>query len=351
MSAATQQQTQSSFESQLMHWRPEYFDAGERVYWDIIQTPAFQRLRNIRFLGAIDYLVVRSPNRFVARQNRFEHSLGVASLALNYARRVELPYEQRRLICVAALLHDIGHAPLSHSLEPLFEELFGINHHDVSTDIVAGKRKVGIYEVLREYCVSVESVLGLLSGGSGAYHGFFGGRINFDTIDGVLRSHSYNRTAASLPSPEVVMIAALERNGDAHQAVVDEFWRAKDQIYTSLIRSRLGVLADNAACAMFLKNLDRLGAEAYHLTEDELFKKLPLLKALLRSRNFELEVGRLINREIGYKSRRFDVLSDFDFAMKSDSLRYQHRKIDRVLVPMSHGFCCEEREPGDLFEG
>ena len=53
----------------------------------LIATKAFRRLRSIRFLGAIDYLFVPTPNGKARniRYTRFQHSLGVAQLASLYS--------------------------------------------------------------------------------------------------------------------------------------------------------------------------------------------------------------------------------------------------------------------------
>jgi len=97
--------------------------------WDIINQPAFQRLRRIRQLGLTDYVY---PG---ATHTRFEHSLGVMHVATRMydsivarSREVlgaELVYNDdglrrdRMIVRLAALLHDVGHAPLSHAAEEI----------------------------------------------------------------------------------------------------------------------------------------------------------------------------------------------------------------------------------------
>ena len=89
----------------------------------IIDHEAFQRLRRIRQLGLTDMVY---PG---ATHTRFEHSLGVMHLATLMFDAIvkkpenmkilneELRYDksglkiERQLIRLAALLHDIGHAP------------------------------------------------------------------------------------------------------------------------------------------------------------------------------------------------------------------------------------------------
>ena len=85
----------------------------------IINTPVFQRLRRIRQL-AMAYLVYPGANH-----TRFEHSLGVYHVARLIADKL-LPGddndERRRLVRLAALLHDIGHGPFSHTSEELLNK-------------------------------------------------------------------------------------------------------------------------------------------------------------------------------------------------------------------------------------
>jgi uncharacterized protein len=84
--------------------------------WEIVNTPIFQRLRNIRQLGLLDYVF---PG---ALHNRFNHSLGVMHIAdkmiVTLQEKKKLDGQNvREIVRVAALLHDIGHYPWSHIIE------------------------------------------------------------------------------------------------------------------------------------------------------------------------------------------------------------------------------------------
>lgn len=96
---------------------------------DIIAMPAFQRLRRIRQLAWTDYIY---PG---AMHTRFEHSLGVMHIATRlydavweHSREMlesSMGYDEagrlrfRKLVRLAALLHDVGHGPFSHAAEDL----------------------------------------------------------------------------------------------------------------------------------------------------------------------------------------------------------------------------------------
>ena len=91
----------------------------------ILDSAPVQRLRYVRQLG-FSYLVYPGANH-----TRFEHSLGAMHLAGMMSRQLGLSNEDTRLVAVAAILHDIGHGPFSHSIEPVMEEFTGRSHHEI----------------------------------------------------------------------------------------------------------------------------------------------------------------------------------------------------------------------------
>lgn len=91
----------------------------------LLDTPQFQRLRELRQLGTAD-TVYNNCNH-----TRFEHSLGVAHLAKILCRRIGesqpgLRCTSKDVLCVqlAGLLHDIGHGCFSH----IYEEFVKVQH-------------------------------------------------------------------------------------------------------------------------------------------------------------------------------------------------------------------------------
>jgi HD superfamily phosphohydrolase len=96
----------------------------------ILDSKAYQRLRQIKQLGFSEFSF---PG---ATHNRFLHSLGVCHLAgvafdnifskfqfSSEANRARL----RQAVRLAALLHDIGHGPLSHASEEVMPKLRDLN--------------------------------------------------------------------------------------------------------------------------------------------------------------------------------------------------------------------------------
>ncbi|WP_276357709.1 HD domain-containing protein [Cohnella caldifontis] len=116
----------------------------EPTIWKLIDTPEFQRLRRIRQLGT-SYLTFHG-----AEHSRFSHSLGVYEITRKIVTQFERngfedwPQEERLVSLCAALLHDVGHGPFSHSLE----QVFGTDHERWTCDIILGDTE--IRRVLRE---------------------------------------------------------------------------------------------------------------------------------------------------------------------------------------------------------
>jgi hypothetical protein len=274
----------------------------------------------------------------------------VARLALQYAAAKSLAHDDVRTIFVAALLHDIGHAPFSHSIEPVFEKEFGITHHRASEEIILGRVPLGesINSVLRSHAVDIQRVLAVMNGEEPGFDGFFAGPINFDTIEGITRSLTYRRTASYLSDPAVVVDAATRRLTIEDRQLVDSFWQQKGQAYKYIIGSSLGVLADFACQHFFRMNRQRLSPADYFITEEAMFRKLPGLHRLLTSRSFEVDVSKLLLGPLPFVVRRFFVNDEGDFFIRDDKRRYQQTREKRVLHPKD---IRQEQRSGDLFNG
>ena len=311
----------------------------EPLFPELIRTAAFQRLGSVRFLGGIDYLLVRNPNGAPGniRYTRLQHSLGVARLALQYSLAFGLSPADRQLIVAAALLHDIGHAPLSHSIEPVFRECFAIDHHDATKDIIFGHVKIGrsVYKILRNFSIDIDRLASLVAGKDNEFHAFFSGPINFDTIEGILRTRTFGNAPGTF-APDVVVDAAINRSSSVHQEIVDQFWLYKDQVYRYVINSSLGIFADQVCQAFARQNLKSLEAADYFTDEDTLFRKLPGLRQLLTSPDFVSEAPKFLPETIPYTERRFLVDGTADFFSREDRRRYIQTRNPMILNVTGH---------------
>ena len=341
----------SDLTSQLLTSRYDYSAPSERLndfdplFREITETAAFCRLKDVRFLGGIDYILISSPNGSLSnkRFTRHQHSLGVGLLALFYAQLRGLNERMSRLAFAAGLLHDIGHAPLSHSLEPLFAEAFGINHHEAARHLITGEVPLGkeLLNVLRSYHIEPDEVLAVIEGDVDPFEGFFSGPINFDTIEAILRSRKYMKPMATYPSPIDVVRAATLRESTVDRQIVDRFWEYKHEVYKYIIRSKDGVFADYICQKVARDHLHRLSKTAFFMTERSLFKRLPKLRRSL-SRMQESDRKTIIEEPLSYKSRIFYVDNAANFFDRGDKERYKQIKTHQQFFPATDGSTRED---------
>jgi HD superfamily phosphohydrolase len=106
-----------------------FISIRSELIYDIIQHPYFQRLRYIKQLGLSNLVY---PG---AQHTRFHHALGAMhlmgrALGTLRAKGVEISEQELEAAQIAILLHDIGHGPLSHTLEQTLLE--GVPHESLS---------------------------------------------------------------------------------------------------------------------------------------------------------------------------------------------------------------------------
>lgn len=113
-----------------------YIHVRDQVIWDLVKTKEFQRLRRIKQLGTL-YLAFHS-----AEHSRFNHSLGVYEIVRrmieNFEEYPEWNSDDRLLALSAALLHDLGHGPFSHT----FEDIFHTDHEEYTKKIILENTEV-----------------------------------------------------------------------------------------------------------------------------------------------------------------------------------------------------------------
>ena len=302
----------------------------EALIKGLSETNAFRRLSDIRFLGALDYRMVSHPNGSPAnaRFTRAQHSLGVAKLARTYLSYRK--HAQRdRLACVAAaMLHDIGHAPFSHTLEPLLKRTFKLDHHEASENIILGTSILGtsIPDALNKFGIDPDHIIDILRGNDAEFDNFFSGPINFDTIEGILRSRSYLKMPDLMLGPQTVVEAASNRVSTKSRDLVDAFWNAKDEIYALVIRSRSGVLFDTLFQEVARQSIDDLSSDVFYMTETQVFRKIPRLRDAAKKDSWQALALSLLPDEIPYFVRRFYVDSSADFFSREDHIRYRQEK-------------------------
>jgi HD superfamily phosphohydrolase len=166
----------------------------------LLGTPTVQRLWGIRQTG-FAHLVFPGANH-----TRLEHSLGTYWTALRMAERLDLPIEERQTVAAAGLLHDIGHAPFSHTLDGALDEAAKVSHEQIGRSCVLGEGLPGVRpdrrlkEALEQAGVSPRTVANLIDPptpreGRPLLRQLLHGAIDADRIDYLQRDAHYTGVA------------------------------------------------------------------------------------------------------------------------------------------------------------
>ena len=233
-------------------------DPAEALILELVDAAPFQRLRRIRQLGPA-FLTFHG-----AESSRFTHSLGVFHIARQAFQRLlsmdpslEL---HRGVLYAAALLHDLGHAPLSHT----GEEMFGTHHEQWSARIV--REQPAIYEPLERFQPgSSEAVAALLEHGATerrVIKDLVSSQLDCDRLDYLLRdSYSTGTSYGQLDLERI--LAALTLAPDGELAIhpkglmaVEHYLVVRNLMYRSVYNHRL-----NVVCNWLLEQIIRLARE------------------------------------------------------------------------------------------
>ena len=162
------------------------------IFLELLEMPEIQRLNGIKQLG-LTYLVYPGANH-----TRLEHSLGTAHMARKMARVLGI---DDMMVGVAALLHDIGHGPFSHTLEYLFHKRTGKSHVEIAKEMILGKRLLPDYEydytikdVLSKYGIDAIEIINMIEG-KGEMGQIINGPLDADQVDYLMRDAYYTGVA------------------------------------------------------------------------------------------------------------------------------------------------------------
>ena len=172
-----------------------------QLAWKLINTPEFQRLRRIKQLGVSEFVF---PG---AVHTRFAHSIGVFHTARELARIIEResvaarPFDKNRanVATIAALLHDLGHGPFSHTFEGVQESRGVEKRHEKWTAEIIRNNDGAIRPLLEAYRAGItEEVASLVAAEdpTDIYHAVVSSSFDADRLDYLRRDRLMTGTGA-----------------------------------------------------------------------------------------------------------------------------------------------------------
>lgn len=331
------------------------FDFDDPFLQALVASRPVQRLREIGFLGALDHVIRgNGSSAHRRRHNRFDHSIGVARLANRFASKRDFGTNDRRVFVAAGLLHDVGHGPLSHTLEPVFKAKFGITHHLSGREIIQGGTVLGgeIGEAAVTFGVDLDEVLAMIEGDHNAPHAYlFASPINLDTIEGITRTSffmSRNRTIMAADE----LIDRIADGSSLPTRQLDAFWKLKHDVYNLFIHAQPGLVFDGLAQSYMTSEIARFARRDFLKTELQLRNREPTLFSIfswariarnrvrLRANQMSSE---LLDFQVMAPKRDFRIREDIPLRHPTDLwLRYtqnktKRRKSIRDLLAMTSG--------------
>ncbi|PKK81396.1 MAG: metal-dependent phosphohydrolase [Thermoplasmata archaeon HGW-Thermoplasmata-2] len=246
----------------------------------LLDNPAVQRLHGIKQLG-FAYLVYGGANH-----TRLEHSLGTSHIAAKMANAMGFSKENKETVRAAALLHDIGHQPYSHTLEHIVQTSIGTDHMDATKEIILGKRNIAsdasglfeyapINEILEAQGIDAGEVAELVTGGSSSPYTtieeFGSGKrlpelkgdpalgqiihsaVDADQIDYLLRDAYYTGVAYGFIDMERLLQTIRVKNGNMAfdrkgVSAIESIIVARGLMYSSVYFHKTARIAESMLC-------------------------------------------------------------------------------------------------------
>lgn len=152
---------------------------------EIISTPEFLRMHKIKQLG-IAYKIFPC-----ATHTRYSHSLGTYEVTKRFLDNLNVTctIQEKNILFAAALLHDLGHGPHSHS----FETYTNIKHEEFTKKIILDSR-TKINNILLKYQIDPKQVVAIIDGKhkTNYLNDIISSQIDADRLDYLKRDSHYS---------------------------------------------------------------------------------------------------------------------------------------------------------------
>ncbi|MDH7445733.1 HD domain-containing protein [Aquimarina sp. 2201CG14-23] len=237
------------------------------LIFDLIEHRYFQRLRRISQMG-LSYLVYPG-----AHHTRFHHALGCMHLMQNAIRvlrfkGVSVSLEEEDALCIAILLHDIGHGPFSHAMEhSIVNE---VSHESISLMFME--------KINEEFNGSLTLAIQIFKG---EYHRNFlhqliSGQLDMDRLDYLKRDSFYTGVAeGNINSERLITMLnvvndelVIEEKGIYS---VEKFLLARRLMYWQVYLHKTSLVAENLLIRV-LKRAKELVEQGFELQASKALK-------------------------------------------------------------------------------
>ncbi len=280
----------------------------ERMIWQLIQEPVFQRLRRIKQLGFSELVY---PG---ATHSRFSHSIGTFHLARRLVQIIDLhhkPDEEKGCVAlVAALVHDLGHGPFSHAFADVSKTL----------DLQIPEHEFLSAEIVRQYLGPI-----------------------FEKALGATAGMTFRNKVADMLSQNLT--------GDIYRSVVSSQFDADRLDYMQRDRLMTGTQLGNVDLEWLMNNLET--TIVVHAVDNAEVGEAPSLvlghKALSAAESYVLNLFQLYPNVYFHKTTRgAEKLFTKWMTLVLECLRDDVRNCRKLNLSRSHPIVAFARKPKDI---
>ncbi|MGX7013242.1 HD domain-containing protein [Vagococcus silagei] len=296
-----------------------YVHVEDALILDLINTKEMQRLRRIKQLGTSSFTF------HGAEHSRFGHSLGVYEITRRICQYFKRHYsladdpvngwdvEEKLIAQCAALLHDIGHGPYSHT----FEGIFNTDHEEITVQIITSK-ETEVNQVLRkvspEFPEQVASVIQKTYPNPQVVQ-LISSQIDADRMDYLLRDAYYTGTEyGTFDLTRILRVIRPHKEGIVFQMngmhAVEDYIVSRYQMYMQIYFHPV-----SRGMEVILDRLLKRATEVYHdapsYFEQNSILLIPFLKGNFTLEDYlKLDDGVLLTSFILWSEHSDPILSD-----------------------------------------
>jgi len=300
------------------------------ILYDIIDHPIFQRLRRISQMGLSTYVY---PG---ATHSRFSHALGALHLMTNAIETLKakgntVTDDEYQGVCIAILLHDIGHGPFSHALEGM---IIDTSHEDISLLLM---EKLNI-----EYKGQLDTAISIFTSKHPKKYltQLVSSQLDMDRMDYLTRDSYYSGVAEGVIGYKRIISMI---NVSDNQLVIEEkgifsiekFLVARHIMYWQVYLHKNSIAAEQML-KKFIQRLKFLVVNEDYQIENETLCQLIGIKAVKNSKN-----GDTLNHKLEYFTKLDDIdvfqiikssITSADQVLRMLALGLLNRRLFKVIL-------------------
>jgi len=326
----------------------------DEIFLELLDSPELQRLSSIKQLG-LAHLVFPG-----AHHTRLEHSFGAFHMASQIVETLVLDESEQNLVKCAALLHDIGHGPFSHTLESILRNSLNVDHVDLTQKLITGEYSIfqedekefaqhmkTVNDILDSHQMDTKTITDMIKGTitSKAYlTQILNSVIDVDQLDYLMRDAYYTGVAYGMIDTQrfvqTVRIhqdqLALNRKG---VGVVENILMARALMYSSVYYHKTVRIAE----LMLSRALEMLPSlhpfNFFSMTDAELVAHLQKQEEFQHSLITRLKYRQLFKQAYVLPSHHLtDEQKELVSALENNVVRRQKEELfeERLHIPKGH---------------